>query len=381
MKSTTLEAYAVAGIVDPASFAWSPDGQVLAVSMPDRLMLVSPSDLGNPRVLKECQEYACSALAFSPDGQLLATNNHQGLTVLELATGKETLLSEVGIFFSGATPDSRDVISPLQAVAFSPDSQRVAYTSMGGIFVVPASGGEVRRLISPDDLGDDWYADRTMLQWSEDSTRLRFARHGFVGSLETPIDDSGTTVPKHSLITLETPIDGSGSGSGDQVALPPLPGGILPYRCMGTFQATGRGTITIASGVELDVVLEDLFLQFTGSEARVQMTESAFQGPRVAEASTSVARFRGDLMPSAWAPGPIRTPTLALSTSPMRGCAVIELQTMLANRGFDPGPIDGIYGPATEAAVRAFQQANNLAVDGIVGAHTWAALGGWKWGQ
>ncbi|MCL2350996.1 MAG: peptidoglycan-binding protein, partial [Firmicutes bacterium] len=57
-----------------------------------------------------------------------------------------------------------------------------------------------------------------------------------------------------------------------------------------------------------------------------------------------------------------------------RGQAVVELQTLLASRGFSPGPADGIFGPLTQNAVLAFQRANGLAADGIVGPITWGVL-------
>jgi peptidoglycan hydrolase-like protein with peptidoglycan-binding domain len=41
---------------------------------------------------------------------------------------------------------------------------------------------------------------------------------------------------------------------------------------------------------------------------------------------------------------------------------------------WDPGPVDGIFGPRTETAVRNYQSDANLAVDGIVGPVTWTAL-------
>jgi peptidoglycan hydrolase-like protein with peptidoglycan-binding domain len=39
-----------------------------------------------------------------------------------------------------------------------------------------------------------------------------------------------------------------------------------------------------------------------------------------------------------------------------------------------PGPIDGMFGPLTEVAVRVFQTRMRITVDGIVGPQTWAAL-------
>src|SRR5688572_3826006 len=54
---------------------------------------------------------------------------------------------------------------------------------------------------------------------------------------------------------------------------------------------------------------------------------------------------------------------------------VKELQRRLKGAGFDPGPVDGYLGPKTEKAVKAFQRARGLVVDGEVGPQTWGALG------
>lgn len=50
------------------------------------------------------------------------------------------------------------------------------------------------------------------------------------------------------------------------------------------------------------------------------------------------------------------------------------IQRALVALDFDPGPVDGIAGARTRHAVRAFQKAVGIAVDGIAGPKTWLAL-------
>ena len=68
-----------------------------------------------------------------------------------------------------------------------------------------------------------------------------------------------------------------------------------------------------------------------------------------------------------------------VTTQPMlrtgsRGDAVRKLQELLNAKGYTCGSVDGIFGSKTYAAVLAFQKANGLAADGIVGSLTWGKL-------
>ena len=57
------------------------------------------------------------------------------------------------------------------------------------------------------------------------------------------------------------------------------------------------------------------------------------------------------------------------------GPEVTRLQERLKERGFNPGNIDGEFGPGTEAAVIAFQKSEGLLADGVAGPRTQKALG------
>jgi N-acetylmuramoyl-L-alanine amidase len=58
----------------------------------------------------------------------------------------------------------------------------------------------------------------------------------------------------------------------------------------------------------------------------------------------------------------------------LRGDDVRTLQRKLDALGFDPGKLDGMYGPATEGAVRDFQRNVGDEPDGVAGLHTLAVL-------
>lgn len=96
---------------------------------------------------------------------------------------------------------------------------------------------------------------------------------------------------------------------------------------------------------------------------------------RVADLVRSI--LGGGARPPAQAvrPGPTPPATHDYVRQGMAGGQVSFLQDLLSGLGFDPGPSDGVFGPATDAAVRRFQESRGLAVDGVVGPATQAAIG------
>lgn len=95
--------------------------------------------------------------------------------------------------------------------------------------------------------------------------------------------------------------------------------------------------------------------------------------------SISMEQFRSSLRDG----GRTATPTIPVPSQPAsrtilsqgdRGADVRAVQQQLADLGFNPGPVDGIYGPLTVDAVERFQRAARIGVDGVVGPVTRSAF-------
>jgi N-acetylmuramoyl-L-alanine amidase len=114
--------------------------------------------------------------------------------------------------------------------------------------------------------------------------------------------------------------------------------------------------------------------------------EAGYYGTKTADAVRSFQQLRGiisdgivgpntwaELVEASWRLG---DRVLYMRHPLMRGDDVATLQARLNALGYDAGREDGIFGPDTARAVRAFQREYAVAEDGMYGPHSHAALVG-----
>jgi len=144
-----------------------------------------------------------------------------------------------------------------------------------------------------------------------------------------------------------------------------------------TLQFGSRGTAVRNMQVRLANLgyyygaIDGIFGSQTQAAVRQFQTRNNLAVTGIANAATQTAIYSSSALPN----GNASTGYVYLQSG-SRGQAVIRLQTALRSAGYNPGPIDGIYGSQTVAAVKSFQRANGLVVDGIAGRKTQNALYG-----
>ena len=199
------------------------------------------------------------------------------------------------------------------------------------------------------------------IAWDDPTTTEVVANKSY-GWTYTPTDTNYTT--RTGTIKLWSKSSGGGSGRTAAVVAPDMP---MLYRGY-----TGDAVKTLqeklnAKGFDSGNV-DGIF------GAKTYAAVTAFQKAN----SLGVDGIVGKLT---WAKLYDATPVnvTPVTTQPMlrtgsRGDAVRKLQEMLNAKGYTCGSVDGIFGSKTKAAVLAFQKANGLAADGIVGPLTWGKL-------
>ena len=199
------------------------------------------------------------------------------------------------------------------------------------------------------------------IAWDDPTTTEVVANKSY-GWTYTPTDTNYTT--RTGTIKLWHKSSGGGSGRTAAVVAPDMP---MLYRgCTGDAVKALQEKLN-AKGFDSGNV-DGIF------GAKTYAAVTAFQKAN----SLGVDGIAGKLT---WAKLYDATPVnvTPVTTQPMlrtgsRGDAVRKLQEMLIAKGYTCGNVDGIFGSKTYAAVLAFQKANGLPADGIVGPLTWGKL-------
>jgi peptidoglycan hydrolase-like protein with peptidoglycan-binding domain len=132
---------------------------------------------------------------------------------------------------------------------------------------------------------------------------------------------------------------------------------------LGRMYARGEGTLQ-------DYVQAHAWLNLAAARghrlagAERDSLQARMTSQQIAEAQSLARAFQPSAPPPAVAaPAPPPPPAVPAST-PANRDEVAAIQRALAERGYDPGPADGVAGPRTRQAIRAYQEDAGLAVDG-----------------
>ena len=230
----------------------------------------------------------------------------------------------------------------------------------------PRMGGAARsRRGEPD---DDWLGDVSEYDWSEHAAERAEQGHA--------------TPSREGLV----PVVDTGWGT---------PGPVDPAAERRALVERRRLVAGLVLAAVLGIVIVIALLLLRGGSETPPAETATTTTPATTPATTTPATTTPSTTTPETSGTPTQTPDSGSSTAaPSTGTAssftlpegtklrlgegdpdlVRQLQQTLIAAGYDPGSVDGSFGPTTEAAVTAFQQDNGLSADGVVGPETASAL-------
>lgn len=166
-------------------FQLSPDGSTISYHTHlagQTSMFVLPVQGGEPRLVARTDSGSADTPIWSPDGQWLAFANGGDLFVVPVGGGEPQRIATVKAWETWSIRWSPDG-SYLAGFAYVEGEENNA------IFVVPANGGELRRLTLPE---ESEYKEG--LEWHPDGQRLSYMNYDPDGSRMAYLDGSPTTL-------------------------------------------------------------------------------------------------------------------------------------------------------------------------------------------
>jgi hypothetical protein len=154
--------------------------------------------------------------------------------------------------------------------------------------------------------------------------------------------------------------------------------GSMVFKIRGKLPADAAGNVMKDVAKKAGTPIRPVFQGFTPADLAAEEEEaSGAAAPGAAAPAAEAPSAEPAAAESAAAEPAAAAPAAAAPAAPPAAPAqgnVTGIQKALQKLGFDPGKIDGLLGPKTQAAIKQFQQANSLPADGIAGPKTQAAL-------
>jgi len=159
-------------------------------------------------------------------------------------------------------------------------------------------------------------------------------------------------------------------------SLPDVPGVILYHvNASGTMTHTG---VYVGGGYAVEARAAKYGVVKTVVKNRTWTHWAALPGVLTGEVVATTPSIEKPESPAPAVPSTTTKASEVITMTTLRngsqGTQVRVLQWLLNENGYNAGTVDGIFGTNTKNAVKAFQKARGLEVDGVVGKNTWSKL-------